>query len=255
MLTRLSTHPFPKNHTAALVGVWTELQTLLQGVQRWGRFKGLGMEVREQDLVQHTLAITFLGATLIGRVRAHLPTIFDDRLVLTTLIVHDVGEALLKRDVSVTRKETSHDVAEYVAFCEFINKMPADMQLYYKTAFLLQFVLDENKWPLFDDDAQGILAELAATRHYEAVMFTITEHYDYIMFMIEHHENGNSYLLYEAMKTEIPIWPKLKKLLPAFGEIIFPPEVEAWLMEFRRLYEEAGGETRSTYDIVAAAKA
>ncbi|KKR54371.1 MAG: hypothetical protein UT91_C0017G0005 [Parcubacteria group bacterium GW2011_GWA2_40_23] len=252
MLTRLSTHPFPKNDTDALVGVWTGLQTLLQGVQRWGRFKGLGMEVREQDLVQHTLAITFLGATLISRVRTHLPTIFDDRLVLTTLMVHDVGEAMLGRDVSVTLKGTAHDVAEYVSFCQFIDEMPADMQLYYKTAFLLQFVLDEAKWSLFDADAQAIMAELAATRHYEAVMFKITEHYDYIMFMIEHHEKGNSYLLYEAMKTEISVWPKLKKLLPAFGEIIFPPEVEGWLMEFRRLYEEAGGETRSTYEIVAA---
>ena len=246
MKTRLSTFPFPQSDTAELVHIWSELQTLLKGIKRWKRFKGLGMKVRQQDLVQHSLSMTLLGASLVEKAQSDLPT---------TLVIHDVGEAILGRDVSVTLKGVAHDVAEYEAFRRFTRKLPMDLCLFYRKAFLLQFALDEEKWPHFDSSAQDLLRHLSAERHYEAVMFMVTEHYDYLMFMLEHHKAGNAYLLYEAMQTEVPVWPRLKQLLPAFGTIIFPQHVEDWFMEFRRKYEAAGCETRHTPELVLAREA
>lgn len=250
MGAKLSLPPFPESEALSVQRVWTILQTMMTGLYRWHRFNGLEVEIRQQDLLQHSYSITFLGTTLIERFRPFLPTtFFDDHLVLTTLLVHDVPEAILKRDVSLTKKGATDDVAEYATFCIFIEGLPADLQLHLKRAFLLQFALENEKWQYFDDEAWGIMNELSTTRRAEAIMFTIIEHWDYLMYMVEQYEEGNAYLLYECLKREVPTWAQLNSLQPAFGQLLLTPELEAWFTNFRLEYVAQGGDTRTTDEI------
>lgn len=242
--------PFPQIDTLELQRVWSSLQTIMQGLYRWKRFREVNPLLRKQDLNQHSLSLTFLGASFLPQLMRY-PELasLDTHLFLTTFVVHDVGEGLLERDVSLTEKGTRDDVDEYVAFRDFIAGLPVPMQVHLRRAFLLQFALDEEKWSSFDDVAWSILQDLSKTRRQEAIIFTVVEHYDYLMYMIEGYRAGDSYLLYEALKTEIKVWPRLKELCPAFGTVMLTPELEAWFMEFRRQYELQGGETRSTKEL------
>jgi len=252
MVARDALPPFPNSEAAAVQGVWTWLQTVLLLVKRWHRFVGVKQKIRRQDLLQHTLSLIFLGVTMLERLRTDLTQTLDDRIIFTCLLLHDWGEGRLKRDVSLTKKQAHDDAAEYQAFCLTIKDLTEDLRYYLQSAFLLQFVLDDDKWLLFDNEAQEILEVLRRKRRDEAIMFMLIEHWDYIMYMVEQYKRGNAYLLHEAMKTEVPIWPKLKELCPAFGEKILTPELEAWFMEFRRLYVQSGRDTRSTDEIKAA---
>lgn len=252
MNEHLSLPSFPQSDMLELQRIWTHLQTILQRVYRWKRFREVNPDLRKQDLNQHSLSLTFLGATFLPRFVPYFGTdLIDTSTLLTCFVVHDVGEGLLKRDVSLTEKGVRHDVAEYVAFRDLINGLPLEVQAELKRAFLLQFVVDKEKWCSFDDEACEILRVLSTTHWNEAVLFTVVEHYDYLMYMIESYNAGDSYILYEALKTEIKTWPRLKKLFPAFGEVVLPPQLEAWFMDFRRQYEAQGGETRSTKEIMS----
>lgn len=240
---RVPFRSLPDNHLLVVQRLWTQLQTVLNTdrVLRWQRFAGLHAGIRNQNLMEHSFSITALGGYVLERLRPFFPNLKRD-LVLLALPLHDIGEAILGRDVSFVHKTSSHDVDEYEAFKQVIRDLPPEVQETYMEAFLLQFCLDKGKWDGFDEEAQAILRSLASCSLWEARVFNLIEHVDYLMFMLEAYEAGNDYLLYHTLtSTEIKFW---KELIPGIREAILPVDLYEWCLDFVANYEAGGGETK-----------
>ena len=239
--------PFPRSELLQVQRLWTELQEVLNSdaVLRWGRFADLPSRIRSQNLIEHSYSITVLGTYVVEKLRPHFPNL-DLALILKGLLIHDIGEALLKRDVSFTEKKATDDVDEYKAVKSALSGLSVELQEMYLEAFLLQFCLDTEKYHLFDADAQATLRSLAKSKQWEARVFNLIEHVDYLMFMLETYKAGNDYLLYHVLlSTELSSWERLREAIPGVEELILGEDVAVWFRDFMANYVANGGDTTS----------
>jgi 5'-deoxynucleotidase YfbR-like HD superfamily hydrolase len=249
MFTRPPLPPFPNAELLGIRQLWTELQTLLNSdaVLRWQSYSGLNGGIRDQNLLQHSYSIAMLGSYVVEKLRPFYPNL-DLGFILKALLIHDIGEALLKRDVPYTEKSPMDDVDEYVAVKKALGGLPAELRAMYLEAFLLQFCLDTDKYRLFDEDAQETMRLLAATKQWESRVFSLIEHVDYLMFMVETYKAGNDYLLYHVLEsTELGAWEGFRETIPRVEELVLGVETIAWFKEFMANYVANGGDMVPTH--------
>ena len=211
-----------------LIAAWQAPQVGLPEVVRWAQYVADG-NVRHQNTLQHSLAITILGAMVIAQIRAASAAELDGELLLTALAIHDEGEGDLGQDTLWKDKSAKGDLAEYLAFRKRYEMLgPAWRSLH--AAFLLQFCLKNPE--CFPEDAREIMERLSATHRYEALAFEAIENWDYLLYSFEQYlERGNEKILVQVFRNQAPILNRLAAELPGFAAI-WTPELSAWSKNF-----------------------
>ncbi len=220
----------PKGYPA-LIDYSARAQRLLPLVIRWSKYlNNPDKPIREQNTLQHTFGLSLLGTIFSIRMLSHHPG-FDRGLFLTSLLVHDMGEGELGRDVLFHNKKPEDDVREYQAFMKLIADIPTDDRDYLQRAFLLQYAKASN--PEFPKQDAAALRELWEENRREVQAFRAIEYWDYIMFCVEQWtELGNHSLLSELLTNHKPALDQLAHDLPGFGAEFWTPEVQAWAVRF-----------------------
>ena len=221
------------NNLRPLIAAWKAPQVGLPKVIRWAQYVADG-NVRRQNTLQHSLAITILGAIVIAQISAASAAELDGELLLTALAIHDEGEGELGRDTLWKDKSTEGDLAEYLAFRKRHEMLgPAWRSLH--VAFLLQFCLKNPSE--FPEDAREIMEDLATTHRYEALAFEALEKWDYLLYAFEQYlERGNEKILAEVLRNHVPGFDRLATELPGFTAI-WTPELSAWASSFLKQHE------------------
>lgn len=215
------------NMWESFLGVWLNSQTRMRHL-RWKRFQKIG--AREQNCLQHAYSIGILGKIVVDLLKKYLP-ILDEVLIALALAVHDLGEGELGNDVHWADKTDKRDAAEYEAFCRRYQYLSADILLFYKRAFLLQFCLKNPE--CFPPEAREIMAELAKTRRNEALVFMATEYLDYFLYVLEQHLlRGLTEPLADIVRVNTKEMDYLAEHLPGFREEIWTDKVRQTLQEF-----------------------
>ena len=246
--SRLPLRVFPGQELLQVQQLWSQLQSVLNSdaVLRWQRFADHHGGIRDQNLIEHSYAITVLGTFVVEKLRPHFPNL-DLGFILQALLIHDIGEALLRRDVSYIEKKATDDVDEYESVKSALSGLSPELRAMYLEAFLLQFCLDTDKYSLFDAEAQETMRLLAASKQWEARVFNLIEHVDYMMFMLETYRAGNDYLLYQVLlSSEMAAWEGFRKMIPDVETLILGVGAKEWLQDFIANYEASGGDRTPT---------
>ena len=224
----------PTKEIKRLLQLLCDWQEKLIPIQRWTNFLAheTGTNVRVQNDLQHSYAMTLLAMFVLGKIKEG--NALDEELILECVVMHDLGEAYLGRDILYSHKSSQTDAEEYVAFSKSIEKLDDISRYDLERAFLLQFCLDAD-YEAFPEYARDIMAELKANKSREALVFAAVEHFDYFMFELENYRKGNEYLFYHTT-GKCDVWEKLIQQFPDLAKIM-PPEILNWIKEFRENYQ------------------
>ncbi len=209
--------------------LWSQSQLMLPNVVRWGGFYGRG-KCRRQDDLEHSHSVQLAGSFIIGKLKKHL--VFDSDLLRDALLLHEMGEAILQRDVlaNIKNGDPYHDAREYAAFLESIESirtLDSCLYDYYQKAFLLQFCLGNGTLKGFPEPAYALMRQLASECRIEALLFKAIERWDYVLFAYEQAVQRQSLLLLVGvLHDEMTPLNQLALELPPFGREIWTPEVE-----------------------------
>ncbi len=213
------------------VDVWSGIQVRMPKVIRWGRFIEKNDELRKQDCLQHTIALSVLGNIMITMLSKYVD--LDKHLLLTAFLIHDLGEGELGRDIVLAEKnvEADDDLDEYLAVRNMFSFLPKEAFDEFHRAFLLQFCLEEHKG--FPSDAREIMAELAETRKMEALAFYAIERWDYFMYAFEQFQKNNDrHILHVVIGGHGNELERINLELPGFKEQFWTDDVRQWCYNF-----------------------
>lgn len=213
----------------AVLHVWTHIQTSLTTVFRWGNHRARNPELRQQTNLAHTYAFLFLAMTVLPKLKRHNPTL-DGELMLTSIHLHDVGEAERGVDTPYINKKQAIDVVEFVAFRERMQHLEPGIRQHLERAFLLQFCLGE--YDLFPEDVHEIMAELREDYAPEALLFAALERLDYIKFAYESYTiHGDAIILTHVLRKQCHEMARYTESIPGFNEV-WTPEMNEWAQRF-----------------------
>jgi hypothetical protein len=215
-----------------LIGALKSTQQSLPMVPRWKKYFEREQGIREQNTLQHSHALTLIGAIAIQRMG--LDGEVDAGFLLAALAIHDVGEGELGYDTLYIDKDASQDLKEYLAFAHRYQAVPEFGHL--QELFLLQFALKnpEN----FPVDARNVMMKLAEHYRLEALVFEALERWDYLLFALEQYlDRENELVLTQVLRHQVPHFERLLVELPTF-EQLWTPELAAFSARF--LAERAG---------------
>lgn len=217
-----------------LLGVWKTPQVGLDKVPRWKKYLKKGKGVRRQNSLQHSLSIAILGSMVTTRLSAYVS--IDAGFVITSLIIHDVGEGIRRKDVLYIDKTVEEDFDEYLAFRRVYESLDAALFDRLHHAFLLQFA---RKNPdIFPKDARKIMTYLSKKFFLEALIFDAVERWDYVLYALEqYHERGNKKILVQVLRSQISPLNELAEKIPGFGTEIWTWEIASWANGFIKDHE------------------
>ncbi len=199
----------------------------MSAVQRWSKFRQMPPGTSDQSSGAHCFSL----ALVVPILQHHLPhgTSFDQARMLRAVLVHDLGEGLLDRDVLYHDKTDAKDADEYRAWCQLIGGFDPVLQRQFKEDFLLQFCLTHYDSQSFDDDARLIMTELGAGYPNEAVAFRILEHLEYLVYGIRQYQDRDHRTIFiEVVDAQLHVLERWAERLPGFLENFWTPELSAW---------------------------
>lgn len=212
-----------------LLDAWRAPQVGLPEVLRWKKYIEKDQGVRPQNSLQHSHAITLLGAMVVEQLRPYVQ--LDFGLLMTALAVHDVGEGEIGKDTLYIDKTTAGDLEEYSAFCHRYEPLGGLVFDLLHRAFLLQFALKNPE--CFPPTARALMREIAGVNRMEALAFDAVERWDYLLYALEqYHERGNEKILVQTLRGQIGHLNRLADDLPGFGKAIWKKEISVWSGEF-----------------------
>lgn len=220
---------FPSELWENCLSVWSSVQIDMPKVIRWTRYIEHFKEIRRQNCLQHTFAISMIADMIMIMLEPYVK--LDKFLLNRAFAVHDIGEGELNRDVPYVDKKECHDLQEYNAFCRRFEKLPESIFDAYHRAFLLQFCLENPD--SFPPEARTVMAELARTKKMEALAFEAIEHWDYFLYALEQYkQTGNGYVLHIVLHVNIVLFDKLIKELPGLKELFWNDMISDWCKTF-----------------------
>ncbi len=226
-----------------LLDAWKAPQVGLPEVVRWKKYIDKDQGARLQNSLQHSHAITLLGAMMVGQLHPYVQ--LDSGLLMTALAVHDVGEGEIGKDTLYIDKSTAGDLDEYLAFQRRYEPLGESAFNVLHRAFLLQFALKNPE--SFPPRARALMCKLAVTNRLEALAFDAVERWDYVLYALEQYrERGNEKILVQTLRHQIGHLNRLSDDLPGFSQAICKKESSVWSAEFlgshRGKWEERKGE-------------
>ncbi len=218
---------------SGLVGISINAQQPMHKVVRWGPHLKHDPRLRKQSTLEHAFSFDVFVSIACALLEKAEATI-DYRLLQSAATFHDLGEGLRGRDIDYLSKTQSHDVEEYLGFCQQISGFDDMVQRDLKKSFLLQFVTrEENISEEFPEEAQEILRELYHQRFREAIIFKGLEAFDYLFYGIEHlakHQDPRN--LVWVLRVQFERLNSFAAIVPVFGEAIWTQERRAWCAGF-----------------------
>ncbi len=111
------------NEWLEVMTIWRQSQVEMSQVKRWKLFHYSG--VRIQNNAEHTLGISLLGMMYFDLAHDYSAGI-DQALVLSALLIHDISEGIMGRDIPSPQKTFQDDLSEYNAFVERFKFLGSD---------------------------------------------------------------------------------------------------------------------------------
>jgi len=210
----------------------------LNKIKRWGGFSFHNKDIpglETQSVMEHVSTIIRLIDVVIILIDPYIRTykhkFLDKILLLRSFEVHDDGKALLKRDIIAPKKTEKDNLNEYIAYIQYLKKLPLIIQDKYEYAFLLQFAL---KNPVcFPNKAREIMKRIRKIHYFEALTFEAVEKFEYLFYPLKI-KNFDGDILANVIRRQLPFYQKYieNNLLPGFREKIFTEKVESWVIEY-----------------------
>jgi hypothetical protein len=218
--------PFPSDYFKRIQGLWQSAQVDFSSFNRWGTYTERNPDLRVQTCGEHVLGIQVLAEIMIPLFARFYPSL-DVSLLRQTILVHDMGEMCLKRDVPNGLKEHSHDIQEAHAFRELLVDVPPEVMLMWSDAFFLQFCLGEQEGHSEID--QTVMQRLAVTKRTEALVFDAIERWDYFQYIVECFlDHDDEFMLVHTMQRELEPFERLRRELSGFREFFCTDEIVEW---------------------------
>lgn len=207
----------------------------MASVHRWGPFRNLPPGVTDQSSGLHSFSLALVTSSVVHDLRPHVR--LDEAQLLRAILVHDLSEGILGRDVDRRRKTVVDDVAEYRAFCNFAVGFANGSMRRVREDFLLQFCLTHEAAAEFDADEHEIMAWLRTHCHHEAVAFRVLEEFEYQLYaMRQYTDRGNTAVIEAVIRNNLDNFETWAQRLPGFVETYGVAEYCAWCRaEYARL--------------------
>jgi len=204
----------------------------LPQVVRWKRYIPI-VQCRKQNSLGHSYTISLLGTHVVKLLKPYVT--LDVGLLLTALMIHDLGEAIrfgAGEDVRWHQKTCGRDLEEYEFFTAHFSDLPPETFSEYQKAFLLQFASEGKDASCFPAADRAIIADLQKNNALEIAAFLAIERWDYVLYGLgNYEEQGTPLLLLEVLNSHMATLDKLVAQLPGFGEEIWTPEIRSWCAE------------------------
>lgn len=209
--------------------VWCIAQEGGHEVTRWNGWREENPELHLQNLFQHQLSFLHLVNIMLMRVRACGGQL-DEALVLRSVLVHDVAETIIRRDMAAPQKKGVNDLQEYLAFKEHFQGLGDIEWRELQENFLLQTAIKND--PCFPDDARDVMSWLMRNHRQEAYFFYGMEGLDYLHTAYRGTcEDGIDHMIYEIANGHLGRLEEVSRQVVGFSEGVWTAEVQAYFAE------------------------
>lgn len=208
-----------------------EVVEVKMSLPRWDSWRKQLPQISDQSVGGHSLAMARIVSIMAHRLRPYVN--LDELRLKRAYEAHDMGEALLQRDVRFVSKRDLHDVEEYQAWLQHIecfrpfgDELVRQMQ----EDFLLQFCLTHSNKPGFDDQARETMRHLRENFFHEAVAFRVLEFMEYLFFPTRQYRDrdGCEAIFIDVVDRQLPALEHWGAQLPGFIEHFWTRELSDW---------------------------
>lgn len=219
-----------KNLIEKLLPLWNMSQRELASVVRWGSFVEENPKLWKQPTLHHTLSFSIVASVCVQLLKKHIR--LDEGLLQLAFNIHDLGEGLTRRDISVGKKQDKDDLEEYEALKKSFSFLsPKDFRPLQK-AFLLQFA--RRNPDCFDQYERNLMRQLMKSSKNEVLVFNALESWEYIFYPLEMYIQGldDGGLLFIVLSNQLDKLKMFSRELKGFRQEIFTKSFEEWAEDF-----------------------
>lgn len=196
-------------------------------VYRWGPFRNVEPGVSDQSSGLHSYSLALVTSEVVQDLQPHVR--LDEARLLRAVLVHDLSEGILGRDVDRRRKTSEMDAAECRAFFRFADGVSNGSFRKNQEDFLLQFCLTHGNDQHFTPEDHEIMAWLRMHCHHEAVAFRVLEEFEYQLYAVRQYiDRGNPAVLRSVVRNNLERFEAWAGQLPGFNETYEIAAYGAW---------------------------